>query len=224
MSAWSTMQAPIHTVTWDLASCKVTRSFGPNPDLSVEDFIEFLKLLNKRPYSTYTLDERTSDKLGNGSGVSARGDTVGPTWTPETITGGGSGGGVGSEPFQLVASGTGGDNILRVRESTLAGEVPAGFTAGFKEFTISDSAGVIYAKLTINSTTGAVTARAVEKASSMPSSTSTIFYEQIGSYTVTGSGGAAVISASNTRYGPIQAAICRNWYAAAAPYFGVTFS
>lgn len=93
VSAWSTMQAPIHTVTWDLASCKVTRSFGPNPDLSVEDFIEFLKLLNKRPYSTYTLDERTSDKLGNGSGVSARGDTVGPTWTPETITGGGSGGG-----------------------------------------------------------------------------------------------------------------------------------
>lgn len=223
ISEWSSMGAPVHSVSCDLKSGQMVVSFGPNPDYSIQDFLEFLKLLNKREHTEYTVSERTGNEFGDDAGISAKGDSVGPYDTPETITGGGSGGGAISQPFELVASGTAGDNILKVRESTLAGEVPSGFTAGFKEFTISDSAGVIYAKLTINSTTGAVTARAVEKASSMPSSSSTIFYEQIGSYTVTGSGGAAVISAINARYGPIPATICRNWYAAAAPYFGVTF-
>lgn len=105
VSAWATMKAPIHTVSWDLVTGSVTRQFGPNPDLSVEDFIEFLKLLNKRPYSSFTTDERTGDTLGNEGGVSARGDSVGPTWTPETVTGGGSGGGTEfSHPFKITTS------------------------------------------------------------------------------------------------------------------------
>jgi hypothetical protein len=217
------MRAPIHTVAWDLATGRVTRKFGPNPDLSVEDFVEFLKLLNKRPYSSYTTDERTGDTLGNEGGVSARGDTVGPSWGPETVTGGGTGGGTGEKPFQLVASGTPGDNILKVRESTLAGIVPDGFSAGFKNITIAEASGVIYAKLTINGTTGAVTARVVEKAASLPANTDTVYHELIGSYTMEGSGGEAVISASNARYGPIPATICRNWFAAEAPFYAVSF-
>jgi hypothetical protein len=72
--------------------------------LSVEDFIEFLKLLNKRPYSSYTTGERAADVVGNEEGVSAAGDTVGPSWGPETVTGGGTGGETFSHPFKLTTS------------------------------------------------------------------------------------------------------------------------
>lgn len=223
VSEWATMKAPIHAVSWDLETCETVLDFGPNPEFSIQDFMEFLKLLNQRPNNEYTTAERSGDGLGDDAGISARGDSVGGYDLPETITGGGTGSGSLTEPFQLVASGTPGDNILKVRESTLAGEVPGGFTAGIMDLTIADAAGVVYAKLTINGTTGAVTARAVEKAATMPADTSTVFHEQIGSYTVTGSGGSAVISASNARYGPIPATVCRNWFAAEAPFYGVTF-
>lgn len=88
-SAWSTMGAPIHTVAWDLESRKVTISFGPNPNYSVQDFLEYLKLLNKRPVSWISTAERTSNDVGDGEGPSARKDIVGPRDLPETIYGGG---------------------------------------------------------------------------------------------------------------------------------------
>ena len=90
-AAWSSMDAPIHSVTWDLASKDVTLGFGPCPDYSVQDYLEFLRLLNKREHTEYTTAERTSDELGSEATVSARGDTVGPLDTPETVTGGGGG-------------------------------------------------------------------------------------------------------------------------------------
>lgn len=223
-SEWATMDAPIHSVVWDLRTKDVEIGFGPNPDYSVQDYLEFLRLLNKRDHTNYTTSERTSDELGSESSVSARGDSAGVLDTPETVTGGGGGVSGSSQPFALVASGTPGDNVLNVRESTIAGDSPSGFTAGLMPLTIADSAGVVYAKLTINGTTGAVTAVAVEKATTMPSATATVHYEQLGSYTVTGSGGSAVIAATNTRYGPVPATICRNWFAAEAPFYGVTFS
>lgn len=224
VSEWSTMKAPIHAVSWNLSTCETTLDFGPNPEFGFQDFLEFLKLLNKRPNNEYTFEERTGDEIGSESGISAAGDSVGAFDTPETVTiGGGGGGSTPPQPFELVASGTPGDNILKVRESTLAGEVPSGFTASIKEFTISSSTGVVYAKLAINGTTGAVTARDVEKAGSLPANTDTVFHELIGSYTVEGSGAEAVISASNARYGPIPTTICRNWFAAEAPFYGVNF-
>lgn len=103
VAAWSTMDAPIHRISWDIASGRTAISFGPNPELSLDDFMEFLKLLNKRPYNQYTLEERTGDELGDGAKISARGDTIGNFDTPETIYagGGGSGGGSFEHAFKL---------------------------------------------------------------------------------------------------------------------------
>lgn len=105
-SAWSTMGAPIHSVSWDLQSRKTTLSFGPNPNYAVQDFLEYLKLLNQRPVTWMSSDERTSNDVGHGGGPSARKDIVGPRDGPETITGGGSGGGTFLHPFKITV-GTG---------------------------------------------------------------------------------------------------------------------
>jgi hypothetical protein len=94
VTAWATMAAPIHAVSWELETCEVTRRFGPNPALAVGDFLDFLRLLNKRPYACYTTNERTGDELGDSSATSARGDTVGAFDVPETTYGAGGGGAV----------------------------------------------------------------------------------------------------------------------------------
>lgn len=106
VAEWATMGAPIHSVSWDIASQNVTLSFGPNPDYAVQDFLEFLKLLNKRPHTSYTLAERSGDTLGSTTGISARGDSVGPFDLPDTKALGGSGGGGGtfSHPFKITTS------------------------------------------------------------------------------------------------------------------------
>jgi len=84
VSEWATMKAPIHAVTWDIQSQKVTISFGPNPDYAIQDFLEYLRLLNKRPHNDITPAERTGNTLGSEDGISAAGDSVGPFDVPET--------------------------------------------------------------------------------------------------------------------------------------------
>jgi hypothetical protein len=99
------MKAPIHAVSWDLETCETVLDFGPNPEFSVQDFMEFLKLLNKRPNNEYTTAERSGNGLGDDAGISARGDSVGAYDLPETVTGGGRGGGAEFlHPFKLTTS------------------------------------------------------------------------------------------------------------------------
>ena len=87
VSEWATMGAPIHSVAWDIASQKVELSFGPNPDYSVQDFLEYLRLLNKRQHTDITPAERTGNTLGSEFKNSHKGDSVNPIDGPETVTG-----------------------------------------------------------------------------------------------------------------------------------------
>jgi hypothetical protein len=217
---WTTMDAPVHRVSYDIAAGRTTVYFGPNPELSFQDFLDYLRLLNKRPHNVYTQSERTGDEIGKENGISANGDTIGPYDGPETVTAGGGGDGGVEMPFELFSTG---GNKLKIRESTVSGEVPDGFADGVKEFTVSTGSGVIYAKLTIDDTEGSVVSVTLEQASEMPVDAPPIYHEQIGSFTVTGSGAAAEISANNLRFGPIPVTICRNWFTAEAPFHGVTF-
>lgn len=94
-------------------------SFGPNPDYSVQDFLEFLRLLNKREHTEYTVAERTGNEFGDEDGISAKGDSVGPYDTPETITGGGSGGSDFKHPFKLTTSVVDGSPKYRVSKGSI---------------------------------------------------------------------------------------------------------
>jgi len=136
---------------------------------------------------------------------------------PVTVSGGGCYG------FELTAGGTPSALKVNVSSALIAGQEPSGFTEGSKEFSVSSS-GVIYAQITVNSTTGAITGRALNYGSSTPANTATVFHEQIGTYTVTGTGNARAVSVSNSRCGSVYVNICRNWYAATAPFYGVSIS
>jgi hypothetical protein len=66
---------------------------------------------------------------------------------------------------------------------------------------------------------GDVTSRSLGFGNEMPANTADTFYVQIGSYSTVDE----KLTVQNSRYGPIDATICRNWFSSEAPYFGVTF-
>jgi hypothetical protein len=91
LSAWASMQAPIHRVAWDIASGTTSVDFGPTPDYSAADYLEYIRLLRRRPVRWISPAERTSAELGDAEGPSKANDTVGQFDTPETVTMGGAG-------------------------------------------------------------------------------------------------------------------------------------
>jgi hypothetical protein len=125
------------------------------------------------------------------------------------------------QPFTLVAADDEAGTKVRVITSTLGGDVPAGFSPGDDPpyvLTVAD-ADIVWGGITIDSGTGEITARWLDSGAEMPADTATDFHVRIGSVAVS----SGVSSPVNDRYGPITATVCRNWFAAEAPYFGVTF-
>ena len=129
------------------------------------------------------------------------------------------------QPFELVYFRVDDTHKVRVKYSTLAGVAPTSPTPNDQddwEFTFADG-NKIYGKVVVNQTTGAVSARTLHSAASVPADTNTDFHVEIGTMWQTGSGDSIRRGTTNARYGPIDATICRNWYASAAPYFGLNW-
>ena len=125
-------------------------------------------------------------------------------------------------PFELVATtNDSGKPRLNVVNSTLAGELPTDFSPG-EAFLLTPETGtrLVYGKLTIDDTTGEVTAIEILQAATVPEDTAALRHVLIGNYVFAD---GEFTSVSNYRYGPIDVEICRNWHAASAPFYGATF-
>lgn len=111
---------------------------------------------------------------------------------------------------------------IRVVSSTIAGGSSAqlGFSEGDDPwYLLNPMVGVVQAGITIDQGTGLVTSRWIEIKSEIDEDTDDTFYVEIGTVTQSGTSWAV----SNSRYGPISAYVCRNWFAAEAPFYGVTW-
>jgi hypothetical protein len=104
------MAAPVHSIDWDARDETARISFGPTPEISFGDFLEYLRYLNRREPKWITEEERTSDEFGDELGSSAAGEAVGgidePWEVPEPLVGGGTGTG---EFFTLITIADGAD-------------------------------------------------------------------------------------------------------------------
>lgn len=125
-----------------------------------------------------------------------------------------------NNPFELeVVSDNNGPHI-RVYASTLAGgsATDIGFAEGDDPpYLLAAEAGVVQAGITIDQE-GNVTSRWLEIVEQLSEDTDTEFYVEIG--TVAEQDGK--FSVSNSRYGPIDANICRDWFSN-PPTYSVTF-
>jgi hypothetical protein len=109
---------------------------------------------------------------------------------------------------------------VRVLPSTLAGgsSVDLGFElADDPPFLIDAEEGVVQGVVTIDQT-GLVTARHIEIVQELSTDTDTEFHVEIG----TVSYDEETFSVENSRYGPIDANICRDWFSN-PPTYSVTF-
>jgi hypothetical protein len=110
---------------------------------------------------------------------------------------------------------------VRVLPSTLAGgsSTDIGFAlADDPPYLLTAEEGIVQGGITINAT-GAVTSRWLEIVSSLSADTETNFYVEIGTVQEPEEN---VFEVNNSRYGPIDAQICRNWFSN-PPTYGVTW-
>jgi hypothetical protein len=110
---------------------------------------------------------------------------------------------------------------VRVLPSTLAGgsSTDLGFAlADDPPYLLTASEGIVQGGITIN-TSGQVTARWIEIVEELDEGSATTAYVEIGTVQALEGGGFSV---SNSRYGPINANICRNWFSS-PPTYGVSW-
>lgn len=110
---------------------------------------------------------------------------------------------------------------VRVYPSTLAGgsSTDLGFAlADDPPYLLTAEEGVLQGGITIDEE-GAVTSRWLEIVEQLSADTETNFYVEIGTVQALEGGGFDV---TNSRYGPIDANICRDWFSN-PPTYGVTF-
>ncbi|MEI6036046.1 MAG: hypothetical protein WCS65_17405 [Verrucomicrobiae bacterium] len=147
-------------------------------------------------------------------------------WTRATS---GSGGSATVQPFTLLVGDDGAtptpSPMIRVIPSTLAGgsSTDLGFSEGDDpQYLLTPAEGILQGGITIDGTTGAVTSRWLEISATLTADDATTYYVEIGTvhYNTT----SELWQATNSRYGPITATVCRDWYASAAPFFGVSFA
>jgi len=133
-------------------------------------------------------------------------------------------------PFQLEVTTDPNDTSenpapkIRVYESTLAGgsSVDLGFALGDNPpYLLTPSNGIVVGGFAYDVDSRLITSRWLEIRSSLPAITDGLAYVAIG--TVHLDAVTNTWQASNSRYGPITANICREWFAAAHPFYTVTF-
>jgi hypothetical protein len=107
-----------------------------------------------------------------------------------------------------------------ISPGTVAGQVPTGFDPSDGKSISSSGSGEVWAEVNIGATTGEVVSVAVSGGSETPTNTSTSFYYALGYYAYD----EGVPTISNYGCGGVEITVCRNWYAAEAPWYGATLS
>ena len=127
----------------------------------------------------------------------------------------------GGAPLQLVL--LSGENYFRVVAGTVGGGsiTDLGFHLGDAPiFKLPLMTGILEAKITVDQSSGAIIARALQFVQNPSADTATEYHVQIGSVANSIDGSWSL---SQARNGPINVQICRNWFAASAPFYGVTW-
>jgi len=140
------------------------------------------------------------------------------TWQPEETTCYGLGLFVKGK---LLAGGTDVSYEVWINVGQVAGQIPAGMNQSGMVMATGGS-GVVWAEITVDQTKGQITSRAVKRGNSVPDDTDTKFHLGLGSYLYFNDGGKPRVS--NYACGSVEAIVCRNWFAASSPFFGVTLS
>jgi hypothetical protein len=139
---------------------------------------------------------------------------------------GGSGGGGGCNGFGLeVRTVEGGEPDgppqyeVWAGPGTINGDLPPGFDQTEGRIIAGSGSGNVWAEVNVSQTTGDVVSVAVSGGGSTPQNSDTAYYYTLGNYAFSGTGAPTV---TNYGCGSVDVRVCRNWFAATSPYYGVS--
>jgi hypothetical protein len=107
-----------------------------------------------------------------------------------------------------------------ISAGTVAGELPSGFDPTDGKNIANAGSGNVWAEVNIDGQTGEIVSIDVEKGTSTPENTDTAFYYTLGYYEYD----SGTPNITNYGCGGIEVRICRNWFAAESPFYGVTLT
>lgn len=117
-------------------------------------------------------------------------------WASDKTQAGGAGGSEVTHPLQLYVGKAGSDFVVRVRYGTVWGKVPPQVQKGSSPDDITPSDGkLVWAKVTVNATTGLFVSCAVESGSAVPANSGTLGYWLIGQINVSDTGAVTTANA-----------------------------
>ena len=102
---------------------------------------------------------------------------------------------------------------------TINGDLPPGFDNSEGRIIAGSGSGNVWAEVNVSQTTGDVVSVAVDGGSSTPANSDTAYYYTLGNYSFSGTGTPTV---TNYGCGSVDVRVCRNWFAAVSPYYGVS--
>ena len=108
-----------------------------------------------------------------------------------------------------------------VNPGLVAGELPSGMDNAEGKIIAGSGSGDVWAEVNVSQQTGEVTSVAVTGGSSTPANSDTAYYLALGYYEFQ-SGEPPTIT--NYGCGSVDVRVCRNWFAAASPYYGVSLT
>ena len=112
------------------------------------------------------------------------------------------------------------NNNVWIKAGNVANELPAGFDSQNGVFIASNGNSYVWAKIEINDSTGEINSREISSGTTVPSNTNTSFYYTLGYYEYRVDGTPIL---TNYGCGSLDVTVCRNWFAAEAPFYGVSF-
>lgn len=121
---------------------------------------------------------------------------------------------------KVVGSGVSTTIQVWIGAGTVAGDLPSGFDPAEGKSIASGGSGNVWAEVNVSQTTGEVLSVAVNGGGTTPNDSDTSFYYTLGNYSYTD----GVPTITNYGCGSLYVTVCRNWFAAASPYYGVTIN
>ena len=129
--------------------------------------------------------------------------------------GGGEGTCIGLNLYTRVV---GGSKQVWVGAGTVAGDLPSGFDSAEGKSIASSGSGDVWAEVNVSQTTGEVVSVVVTGGGTTPPDSDTAYYYTLGNYLYTD----GVPTTTNYGCGSVDVRVCRNWFAAESPYYGVS--
>jgi hypothetical protein len=142
-------------------------------------------------------------------------------WREVAVGGGGGGGCVGLALYvKTVGTPPNTTQQVWVGAGTVAGQLPSGFSPTDGKNIANGGSGNVWAEVNIDQETGEIVSVVVDGGSTTPENSDTAFYYTLGYYEYDGE--SPVVT--NYGCGSIDVTVCRNWFAAESPFYGVTLT